>query len=143
MKENKMNINCVCALIRNEYGQILAVSRKYNHYDLGLPGGKIEGEETLQEALRREVMEETGLNVIEFYSENHFDCKVDDKNFCRTYFVTVWKGKLHSNEAAIVKWVKFKEIIDGSSFSKYNAALYEYIVKNHLYVVARNLDCSL
>lgn len=52
----------VSALIIND-GRILAVSRKTNHSDFGLPGGKLDPGESFKEALIREVMEETGLTV--------------------------------------------------------------------------------
>ncbi|TBW84603.1 NUDIX hydrolase, partial [Staphylococcus epidermidis] len=56
------DLKVVYALIQNQERKVLLV----NNTDGGgwsLPGGKVEKEETLIEALKREVMEETGLNA--------------------------------------------------------------------------------
>lgn len=59
------NLFAVTALlVKDEL--VLAVSRKNNPNDFGLPGGKIDPGETPEGALFREVSEETGLNVGEF-----------------------------------------------------------------------------
>jgi len=54
----------VRALITNDRGDIL-LQRRSDHDLWGLPGGSVELDETPQEALRREVLEETSLHVIE------------------------------------------------------------------------------
>ena len=53
----------VCALIEKD-GLYLSVSRKNDPDAYGLPGGKLEEGETLQAGLKREVLEETGFDII-------------------------------------------------------------------------------
>jgi phosphoglycolate phosphatase len=82
----KRPVATVGALIQNDLGQWLMV-RTHKWSDLwGIPGGKIEPGETSESALRREIREETGLeidnirfvlvqdaiNPPEFYREAHF-----------------------------------------------------------------------
>lgn len=50
-------------LVIEDNGLVLAVSRKDNHGDLGLPGGKIEPGETPATAASREAVEELGVPV--------------------------------------------------------------------------------
>ena len=61
--------NSVVALIfhkdhmENPIDIILGVSRKNDHNDFGLVGGSVEENETFEEAIIREVKEETGLDI--------------------------------------------------------------------------------
>ena len=52
----------VCAIIINDNNQILLEQRSDNQL-WGLPGGGVEISESVTQALYREVIEETGLNV--------------------------------------------------------------------------------
>lgn len=54
----------VAALIRDEQGRVLLVHRTYsNEEPWALPGGWLEGTDSLEETVRRELLEETGLQV--------------------------------------------------------------------------------
>lgn len=51
-------------VIFDEAGRVLLVKHTYrNRYPWGLPGGWVRGRERLEEALEREVAEETGLRI--------------------------------------------------------------------------------
>lgn len=53
----------VSLLVLREDGRLLAVSRKHDPNDFGLPGGKVDPGEKPEVAVLREVREETGLDV--------------------------------------------------------------------------------
>src|SRR4029079_11620006 len=54
----------VAALIRDERGRILIVHRTYSIEEpWALPGGWLEGRESIEQTLERELFEETGLHV--------------------------------------------------------------------------------
>lgn len=91
-------ITTVGALVYNPKGEILLLkTHKWNH-KYGLPGGKIEWGETAENALSREMREETNLIIsdiqfvlvqdcifsTEFYKEKHFiflnyTCKIKEE----------------------------------------------------------------
>lgn len=52
------------AIIRNQDNRIL-LQRRSDYGDWGLPGGGMEPGETIEETMKREVFEETGLEVID------------------------------------------------------------------------------
>jgi 8-oxo-dGTP diphosphatase len=58
-------VACVGAVVRDAEGRLLLIRRGHDpHAGLwSLPGGRVEAGETLEQAVRREVLEETGLTV--------------------------------------------------------------------------------
>ena len=108
-------------------GQILAVSRKNNPDDFGLPGGKLDPGETAKEALIREIREETGLVVIdcEPIFEDRDRVEGGEPRPCLAFFIRAWKGKIHSKEKGVVKWADPSVITDPTtSFHEYNTRLF-------------------
>lgn len=110
----------VCAFVTNNQNQILAVSRKDDPTDFGLPGGKVDPGETAREAVVRELFEETGLSVVEVGN-----CLYEDDNtghYCYTFEVEVEGVIDHNLEDGVVKWVDPQTLVRGS-FGEYNRDL--------------------
>lgn len=109
----------VCALIiRN--GNALCVSRKDDHNDFGMPGGKVDKGETLIDAIEREVLEETGYSVIHT-SEMTFTAPCGKREvttfLCR---ISDINAGVDDTETGIVKWMD-PSILATGSFAGYNA----------------------
>lgn len=109
----------VQAVILNSKSEVLCVSRKHNHNDFGLPGGKVDPEDkSFEDALVREVKEETGLNI----KVNHTNLifATHKQGFMGlTYLIDSWEGEFDYDEPHVVKWGTFKDLVEGS-FGKYN-----------------------
>jgi mutator protein MutT len=120
----------VVALMRQN-GAILAVSRKDNHEDFGLPGGKIDPGETPEKAIAREMDEEVGCQPrVMFPVFEHLDRVVGDKRRpCRCYLVLEWEGTPRPKEGARVEWVRPGRLLEPScSFHEYNRKLFEAVL---------------
>lgn len=75
-------IATVGALIENEAGQVLMIrTHKWSHL-WGIPGGKIRRGEPSEEALRREIREETALEIADIRFVMAQDC-IDSPEFMR------------------------------------------------------------
>jgi len=110
--------------------KVLAVSRRTNHTDLGLPGGKIDYGESPEEALVRELREETGVTALRFMPVFEDRCRVEcgESRPARVYLVYSWEGEPAAIENASVEWVLPEKLWDSSnSFSEYNKKLFAHL----------------
>lgn len=109
---------------------ILGVSRKDDPNDFGLPGGKLDPDETWEQALVREVKEETGIVVTKYAPilENVEEYK-GVYYLTRTYVIFDVKSyDISYTEQGVVSWVKWSKLTDSnSSFHNYNRVLYKLV----------------
>ena len=123
----------VQVVILNPKGQVLAVSRKTDHNDFGLVGGKIDKGETPIEAIMRETFEETGLILYEgglipiFQMHRH-------GYMGYTYLTDHYKGEIQTDEDHVVRWDIFNEITHSSApFGEWNRLVAESMVSMGLH----------
>lgn len=126
MSINELRKASCAVIIKN--GEVLAVSRKNNHSDFGLPGGKADGEETFEEAIIREMDEETGYQI-KIIKEL---CEDVDGDFLVKTFLCELIGEpkqLDPIETGVVKFLPYETLMDfkTSSFHAYNKRLYKKI----------------
>lgn len=109
-----------CIVIKNDEGEILCVSRKDNHTDFGLPGGKMEDiDQSLPQITAcRETLEETGLSINVEDLELVYACH-HDGYMTYTYYTEKFTGEINHNEPHVVMWGTFDDLIEGS-FGSYN-----------------------
>jgi 8-oxo-dGTP pyrophosphatase MutT (NUDIX family) len=106
-----------CIILTKE-DKILGVTRKYDHNNWGLPGGKLDPGETALEAIIRETKEETGLDIS--------DVKLIDQRVFKDRLVYLfkaeWSGEIEYDilTEGVCDWVTWKELLEGS-FGEYNS----------------------
>jgi 8-oxo-dGTP pyrophosphatase MutT (NUDIX family) len=106
---------------------MLGVSRKYDHENFGLPGGKCEEGETFEECVRREVKEETGLIVTKCREIFELTLPHNGNLILGKTFLCEVEGEIHTDEPHVVKWVTWDTLFNGS-FGQYNKELFNHLI---------------
>jgi 8-oxo-dGTP diphosphatase len=118
MLDNSMKSEDVVAAIIKKGNLYLVTQRNKDKY-MGLkwefPGGKVEANETLQEALTREIYEELNININVYEKiaeEKYKDSKI---NIVLHYFLcSIKDGDISLNEHEAMEWA------DKTDFDKYD-----------------------
>ncbi len=122
MEENKYKMVSACVVLINPEGLVLGVSRKDNHNDFGLIGGRMEPEDNenpINTAIR-ETLEETGLKI----SNLKLVFAIHKSGNMGYTYIADYEGEINHNESHIVKWVPFETLFAGS-FGRYNQLVSE------------------
>jgi len=99
----------IVALILEKNGKILVEKRKSSKStcpnDVVFPGGGVEEGETNEQALRREVREELGIEIHnpKLVHQEDFDC--EEKQEIYWYSCEHWEGEIQNNEAEELLWI--------------------------------------
>lgn len=128
-------IRVVAAVIKskNENGEpvIFATARGYGEFKGGweFPGGKIEADETLQDALKREILEEldTKIKVLDFIDTIEYDYPAFHLSM-DCFWCEIVSGNLDLKEAEAAGWLT-KETIDSVNWLPADITLIEKIKK--------------
>jgi len=137
LKGNNMKI-AVLALF-NEKDELLCVSRKDNHETYGLIGGKVEENEIVIEALMREVMEETSLEL--GYADFVYDVLHTENNIeSRVYLFAalydpkyIWRfNSLMNNEGCTLKWMSIHDLIKCTPYVSFYEEFRDFLIKRNV-----------
>ncbi len=109
-------IPTVGALIFNEKGEVLILQTHKWSNKWGIPGGKIKGNESSEDALRREILEETGLTLDNIRFEIVQDCIEPPEFYRKAHFLllnytatTVSTTVTLNDEAETYRWLSLDE----------------------------------
>lgn len=138
-----MRYSACTLIIDPKTNKILGVSRKNDHNDFGLPGGKADPGETPEECAIRETLEETGYTVNLVNSDRFVECDNSSdwevSTFLAVIDYTVPRQEVAESETGLVKWVDPIDLMQGH-FKDYNARMlrhfglaeqYRLICENH------------
>ncbi|HEY3589047.1 MAG TPA: 8-oxo-dGTP diphosphatase MutT [Buttiauxella sp.] len=96
-------------IIRNPRGEIFITQRAADAHmanKLEFPGGKIEVDETPEQALVRELQEETGITATEFTLFDKLSYEFPDRHVTLWFFIVEsWEGEPWGKEGQPGKWI--------------------------------------
>ena len=130
----RKEICCGCVIV--EDGKVLIVQENEGHW--GLPKGHVEGNETEEETAKREVKEETNLDVeIDSSKKYEMNYIIDDEIDKTVYFfpARVIGGKAQRQESEItqIKWVPVEEAASTLTYDNAKEML-EYALRDLGYI---------
>ena len=111
-------IHVAVAVIKNEHGQYFIAKRHKNSHQGNLwefPGGKVENNETVVDALKRELFEEIGITLLQASPLIQIHHDYEDKSvLLDVWVVDMFDGKAFGKEGQKTCWVQQNE------FSQYD-----------------------
>ncbi len=109
------HLQVAVGIIRNASRQIFLAQRAASSYMANkweFPGGKIEQNETAEQALKRELMEETGIEVTAATAIGQADHSYDDLRVTLHFFlVEGWNGEPYGREGQPQRWVEQRDLV--------------------------------
>lgn len=101
-------VEVAVAVILNAQHEVLTAWRQPHQHQGGLwefPGGKREANETMEQALRREILEEVGLSILQADALLCIDHDYGDKKVrLDVRLVTAFDGEPHGHEGQLIRW---------------------------------------
>ncbi|CCP04138.1 7,8-dihydro-8-oxoguanine-triphosphatase [Erwinia amylovora Ea644] len=120
------HLHVAVGIIRNSQRQIFLAQRSASAYMGNMwefPGGKIEAGETPEQALKRELMEETGIGVLHAEPYDIVDHTYRDLHVTLHFFIVDrWHGEPYGREGQPQRWVAQSQL-NAADFPPANAEI--------------------
>lgn len=115
----------VTALI-NKKGKLLFLDLSYLK-GLGFPGGIVKAGENLEESLKREVLEETGLTIVKSKYVDSVKSNVNGISKVSVIFIVEVEGKIRDSEEGKLLWLKPQEALKKMAYIDNEITLKNYL----------------
>lgn len=120
------HLQVAVGIIRDNQQQIFLAQRSASAYMGNMwefPGGKIEAGETAEQALKRELLEETGIEVLNVAPYDIVDHTYSDLRVTLHFFIVDrWNGEPYGREGQPQRWVAQNQL-NAAEFPPANAEI--------------------
>lgn len=135
-------LHVVVAVIKDEQQRVLLAKRPAHLHQGGLwefPGGKREADETVRQALCREINEELGIDVVTARPLIKIRHAYADRDADRDVLLDVWDvtqyhGKAHGRENQQTRWVEIENLSE-YTFPEANLSILKAVSLSPLYLI--------
>lgn len=140
---NQKVVHVAAGVVTDATGRILIAHRPPHVHQGGLwefPGGKLETDENVEQALKRELHEETGIHVEELHPLIRIHHAYPDKDvLLDVWKVTRFTGDAHGREGQPVKWVE-PDMLCQYDFPEANKPIIKAARLPDKYMITRNYE---
>ena len=125
------SLTVVIGIVKNTENHVLIALRPPHVSSPGIwefPGGKVESNETLRQALRREFQEEVGIHITSEKAFHSLVYQTEDKElFLHSFEVLSYEGEPAGCESQEIRWIAINELKD-YEFPKANLKIIERLM---------------
>lgn len=112
---NKKKLHIAAGVIRDKNNQVFITQRPLSSHMGGyweFPGGKLEENETAEQALFRELQEEIGINVVQCALLETVEHDFPDRHITLSFFlVDEWENVPYGKEGQLSRWLPINELV--------------------------------
>ncbi len=112
-RDSKIILTTMTMVYRAD-GSFLVEERKKNDWPgINFPGGHVEDDESIEDSAKREIKEETGLNIYELEDMGIFEWNIPNdrvRHLCIIYRTNKYSGELISSDEGSVFWMKKEDL---------------------------------
>ncbi len=113
MNESKVILTNLCMVYRDDGSFLVQLRKKKDWPGINFPGGHVEKDESILDSVRREMKEETGLEVFDLKPCGYFEWNVPSENvrhLSLLFKTNEFKGEISSSEEGEVFWIKERDL---------------------------------
>ncbi len=113
MNDSKVILTNLCMVYRDDGSFLVQLRKKKDWPGINFPGGHVEKDESVLDSVRREMKEETGLEVYDLKPCGYFEWNIPSENvrhLSLLFKTNRFEGEISSSDEGEVFWIKESDL---------------------------------